>query len=105
MHNEKWIETNNNECIVTLNESSKYIFIKDSKNISNPINVSDYINLITKMDVHEKDCIIYIGDTLNIDYEIFKIGDPDETTNINTDNNDVIKITDNTIIGVKNRIS
>lgn len=103
MYDEKWIEVNNNECILNLNESSKYIFIKDSKNISNSFNVSDYINLITNIKVYSKDCILYIGDTLNIDYEISKIGYPDETIKINTDNNDVIQITDNTIIGLKNR--
>lgn len=97
-----WQKVNGNKKELLLDENSNYIYIRDEGEISEVFNVSDYVNTIISLKCDVSDDILYIGDSINLEYSILKVGNPDDTIKINADREGIVEINGNKITGIRN---
>lgn len=95
-----WVKAKENNCILEINEESKYIVIKDEKNESEKILISEYLNSIISLDLITERIILLEGETKQIETDIKYIGNPDKTL-VFTAEEDIVKIEGTTITGLK----
>lgn len=95
-----WNEVKQNNCILKIDDESKYIVIKDEKNESKKILISDYLNTIISLDTNTQKIILLEGETKQIETNIKYIGNPDKTLEFSSEG-DIVKIEDTSITGIK----
>lgn len=95
-----WTQVEQNNCILKVDEESKYIVIKDEKNESEKILITDYLNAIISLNTKKQRIILLEGETKQIETDIKYIGNPDKTLTFSTEE-DIVKIEGTTITGIK----
>ena len=96
-----WQKADFNVCKLKVSEEDKYIFLKDKNNNIKKFNIADYINKIIKFEVDVEDEIVLKGDKTKIKLNIVSIGNPDKTVKYVSSNENVAKVKNGSIIGIK----
>ena len=97
-----WVQVVDNSCEIDITSDSKYIIIKDEKNISPKTLLSNYINAIISLNIKnpEEKIIFVLGEQKELATEIEYIGNPDTTLTYISENENIIKTDDNIIEGI-----
>ena len=97
---ENWIKVNENSCILDITSDSKYIVVKDEKNQSKTIPISNYLNSIFSINVEKEKFILVLGEEKEIKTNIQCIGMPDTTLICIPKNEEILKVNGNKIEGI-----
>lgn len=102
--NDDWQQIVDEKCNIIIESSDKYIYIRDKENVGEKINISDYVSIIAKIEIKNKvnDEIKIIKDeTKQLDIELKTVGNPDETIEIKSEDENIVKIENDCLIGVE----
>ncbi len=96
-----WQKIVNNKCNIKLDDTDKYIYIRDSKNVGERYVISNYISTIVKMDVNSKPSLKLIKDEeKEFSISLRTVGSPNTLISVGSENEDVAKVEGNKIIAV-----
>lgn len=96
-----WQQIIDNKCNIKIDNTDKYIYIRNKDKIGEPTLISDYISSIVDISPTVKENLKLIKDeTKALDVIIRTVGSPDTSITYVSDDENVAKIEDNTIIAV-----
>jgi len=96
---EEWKKIVDNKCDIKIENSDKYIYIRDEKETGEKINISDYASTIVKIEVDEE-ILITNGETKIIDYNLITAGNPDKTITFVIEDENIAKIEEGKVTGI-----
>ena len=94
-----WQKITDNKCILKINDTDKYIFIRNNDKIGNSYVISDFVSSIIKIDVKENIKLIK-DETYEINTTLSTIGSPDTTLLFISEDENVAKVENNKIIAI-----
>lgn len=97
---DEWQEIVDNRCNIKIDNGDKYIYIRNKKNIGGKINISDYISTIVNIEAKNQDIKIIKDERKSVNLVLKTIGNPDKSIKYTIENEDIVKIEGNEIIGV-----
>lgn len=101
INSDKWIKVENNNCILSINNDSKYIVVKDEKNIGIKKPLSNYINSIISLNFDVNKIFLVQGEKKEISVDLQYVGLPDKTLTYKVENEEIISVQNNIIEGLK----
>lgn len=105
---DEWQQISENKCNLKIDDDDKYIYIRDSKNIGEKIDISDYSSKIVRIEINNKvnDKIKMIKEEVKELGIILKtIGTPDETLTYFSEDENVVKIEEGKLVAVDDGIT
>ena len=96
-----WTKVYQNNCILKISEESKYIVVKDNKNKSEKIPISNYLNAIISLNINTQKIILVEDETRQIEVDVKCIGVPDRTLTFTPEDDNVLKIEGTNITGLE----
>lgn len=95
-----WTEIKNSECMLKIDSTDNYIYIRDSKNVSDRFVISNFISCIADINVKSNSLKLINDEHKDLGITLTSIGSPDETLTIVSQDEAIAKIENNEVIGI-----
>lgn len=97
-----WKEVIDNKCLLNVPPETKYILIKDEKNVSQNINIDKYLNNILNLELNIEDVLLLVGEQQPITVSFTTIGNPNKEVEYIVENENIARIENGNIVGISN---